>query len=77
MDYNAWVSKASEKIEKLPSEYIFVLKDLFQGTEWNELTRTEKQALGRYFKNAVNDGVVSGVVHLENVKNGSKKYQKK
>lgn len=76
MDYDLWLNKAKKKIENLSSERQFLLKELFQGTEWNELSRGEKLSFGRYFKNAVNDGTISDVFYIGKADNNSAKYKK-
>lgn len=74
MNYEIWMDKAKENLKKLPTGTKFVLKELFKGTEWNELTKGEKLSFGRYFKNEVNDCQVNGVTFLDKAPNNSAVY---
>lgn len=76
MDMNFWMQKAQVAIEKLAPSYIFVLKDLFDGIEWNTLEKGERTTFGKTFKNAVKNGDFPNVIFVGKAQNNSSKYQK-
>lgn len=75
MDYNELLQKARTHIKKLSVGQVFFVKDLFCGTEWNELERGEKLWFGKYFKKAVQDKTVSGVQFIGKADNNSAQYR--
>ena len=77
MDYDELLSKANEHIDTIQSDEIFFVKDLFLGTEWNELKRGDKLGFGRYFKKAVMNNSVQGVEYIGKADNNSAQYKKK
>lgn len=77
MDYNVLLSKANEHINTIHSNEVFFVKDLFHGTEWNELERGEKLGFGRYFKKAVMNGSVHNIEYIGKADNNSAQYKKK
>ena len=76
MNYDKWILRATEQINDIPYNSIFVLKDLFIGTEWNNLERGEKLSLGRYFKNQVLEHKMSGITYIGKAANNSAQYKK-
>lgn len=77
MDYTGLLERAGRRISAIPSGQVFLAKDLFPGTEWNQLQKGEKLSFGRQFKNAVLDEKFPGVVYIGKAENNSAKYQKK
>ena len=75
-DYEHWLKKAVDKISDLESESIFLLKELFHGTEWNTLSYGDRRELGRLFKYRVNYNTIANVVYIGKAQNGSAKYQR-
>lgn len=76
MDYNLWINKAKSKIETLSNGQIFVLKDLFCGTDWDVLEVGDRLSLGKHFKNAVLEKEFKNVSYLGKADNNSAQYQK-
>lgn len=76
MDYDRLLDKACAHIKKIPNGQIFFVKELFYGTDWNELNRGEKLSFGRYFKSAVVDKRISKVRFIGKANNNSSQYQK-
>jgi hypothetical protein len=76
MDYKLWMDNAKSKIETLSNGQIFVLKDLFCGTDWEALKVGDRLSLGKYFKNAVLEKEFLNVTYLGKADNNSAKYQK-
>lgn len=76
MDYSKLFEKASKHISSIPNEQVFLAKDLFTGTEWNQLQKGEKLSFGKLFKNAVLDGKFPGVVYIGKASNNSAQYKK-
>lgn len=71
-----WVNRAISKTGSLTPNTIFLLKDLFTGVEWDELSSGDKRDFGRQFKNLVNRGAVPNVVFIGKAQNNSSKYKK-
>lgn len=75
MNYDAWIKKAIERIEtKVKYSDPFILKDLFEGVEWKELSPGECRQLGIRFSNEVKDGNIKNIKKLERAKNNSARY---
>ena len=77
MKYIKLLSKVNAHIGTIQSGEIFVVRDLFHGTEWNELQRGEKLGFGRFFKQAVMNGSVQTVEYIGKADNNSAQYRKK
>lgn len=71
-----WIDKAKFKIKTLPTGNVFVLKDLFLGTDWKSLKVGDRLSLGRNFKNEVLDKRIENVVYIGKADNNSAKYKK-
>ena len=76
MNYEIWINMAISKTGGLASGTCFVLKDLFDGIKWSELSNGEKRELGRQFKIQVNRGMVPSVVYERKAQNNSAIYRK-
>ena len=76
MDYEEWLNRAINKTSVLSVGTVFVLKDLFEGVEWNTLTNGERRELGRQFKIKVNRGLVPDIKYYGKAQNNSSKYTK-
>lgn len=76
MDVNAWIQRAIEEVEQLSSSKKFEVKDLFNGFEWQTLSKGDRIKFGKFFKGEVIDGRVPNVVFLDRGKNNHSKYQK-
>lgn len=76
MDYNELLEKARTHIVNISVGQAFFVKDLFCGTEWNELEHGEKLWFGKHFKKAVQDKTVSGVQFIGKADNNSAQYMK-
>ena len=76
MDYRIWINKAISKTGSLEKGTVFLLKDLFEGIEWNKLSNGEKRELGRQFKIEVSHKLVPGVIFSGKAENNSSRYQK-
>ncbi len=76
MDYEHWLQKAMEGIKRTPNNTIFLVKELFQGTEWNDLPRGDKLRFGAYFKNSVNEGTIPNINYVGKAANNSAQYKK-
>ena len=58
------MGNALEAIKKLPPNTTFVLKDLFEGVEWGQLPKGERQSFGKYFKNRTTEGQISNIRYI-------------
>ncbi len=76
MNTELLLGKARESIKKLKKGKHFVIKDLFKGTEWNDLSRGDKTSFGRIFKNEVVSGKYSDVKYVRRRNNNSSEYTK-
>lgn len=50
MDSDQMLDKARKAIAKLPINETFVVKNLFIGTEWNNLSANDQRVFGRFFQ---------------------------
>ena len=71
MDYEKWINEAISKTGALPTNTVFVLRDLFDGVKWNTLTNGERREFGRQFKIKVNRGLVPNVEYQDKAQNNS------
>lgn len=76
MDYEHWLQKALEGIERTPPNATFLVKELFQGTEWNDLPKGDKLRFGAFFKNSVNEGLIPDIDYVGKAANNSALYKK-
>lgn len=76
VDYDDWLKKAEKSLLELKVGKTFVVKDLFTGTKWNELTGAEKREFGKHFKRAVKNEKLVGVKHIGKMKNNSALYER-
>lgn len=67
---------ACKNLDKVAHNQKFVVKDLFEGCEWQKLTKGDKIQFGKYFKNEVMDNRVPNVCYLERAKNNHALYIK-
>ena len=77
IDYERWINRAISKTGGIKEGSFFVLKDLFDGIEWNELENGEKRELGRRFKYLVKNKMVPYVDYNDKAPNNSARYRKK
>ena len=77
MMYETWINKAISKTGSLQPNTTFVLKDLFDGVEWNRISNGEKRELGRQFKHKVTSELIPSVILNGKAANGSTNYKKK
>jgi len=71
-----WINRAISKTGRLPPNTEFVLKDLFTGIEWDELSTGDKRDFGRQFKSQVKRGLIPNIVWIGKKQNNSSKYKK-
>ena len=76
MDMNMWLQKAVKAIDALPPFKKFELRNLFQGCEWEGLSKGDRITFGKFFKAEVLGGRVENVMFLDRAKNNHSKYQK-
>ena len=76
MDYNCWINKAIKKTSELTTGREFLLKDLFDGVEWNAIPKGNRMGFGRVFKNEVLEGNIPNIIYIGKEKNNSAKYRK-
>ena len=76
MDYEKWLNEAISKTGALPQGTIFLLKDLFDGVNWNTLQNGERREFGRQFKIKVNRNLVPNVKYQGKADNNSAMYIK-
>lgn len=77
MDFDLCINNAISKTDKLEHGTIFILKDLFVGTDWEELSRGVRQNLGRQFKSKVIANSIKGVVLVTDSQKGKATTYKK
>ncbi len=76
MDTKELMMEAMSVTETLPAGTVFVVKELFLGTTWNNLMKRDKLSFGRVYKNAVTQKEIPNVVYLGKADNNSAQYQK-
>lgn len=76
MDFGFWFQKALEGIDRTAENTVFLVKELFQGTDWNGLATGDKLKFGSYFKNKVSTGNVPNVRYIGKAQNNSAQYMK-
>lgn len=76
MDYLKVLKEKESRIFKLESGTVFLLKDLFEGVQWNSFSIGDRLNLGRTFKNLVENKKVPNVMYLGKAENNSAKYIK-
>ena len=76
MNTEFWMCKALEAVGRIETNTAFVLKDLFEGVEWNQLPKGDRLSFGRFFKNKVIEGMIPSVSHKGKAANNSTLYLK-
>ena len=77
MNYSKWFEEAKDAIKnRISTGQVFEVKDLFQGSKWNELTAGEKKGFGRYFSNQYKEGLLPGLEKVADGKTHHSRYQK-
>ncbi len=76
MDYDTLLEKAKLKAYELPLGTEFTLRNLFQGTFWNELEVGVRLEFGRRFKYAVTSGAIPCVIYIGKNASNASLYQK-
>ena len=77
MDFNEWTQNAINRIAThVNFNQRFELKDLFEGCEWDRLSKGERISFGKYFANEVRENRIPGVQALERGKNNHSRYTK-
>lgn len=76
MNYEEFRVHVTAAINELPNQTAFLLKDLFKGTEWNELPRGDKLLFGKNFCKDVRENRIENVRWLGKAPNNSTQYIK-
>ena len=77
MNFNEWTQNAINRIAtNVNYNQRFELKDLFEGCEWDRLSKGERISFGKYFANEVRESRIPGVQALERGKKQSLKIHK-
>lgn len=76
MNINELLEKAKINTRYLQKKKQFVLKELFEGYEWESITKGDRIMLGKIFKNQVLEGKIKDVRFVERKKNNHSKYEK-
>lgn len=76
MDIEYWFQKALDGVERTEAGTVFVLKELFQGIEWNSLAKGDRLKFGGHFKTKVTTGKVPNVKYIGKAQNNSAQYIK-
>ena len=77
MDFSKWTSDAINIIDaKIKANQIFELKSLFEGCEWEELSKGDRINFGKHFANEVRDGRIKNVIAVERGRDNHSKYIK-
>lgn len=77
MDFNEWTRNAIDRIAmNVNFNQRFELKDLFEGCEWERLSKGERINFGKFFANEVRESRIHGIRALERGKNNHSRYIK-
>lgn len=77
MDYDNWLEKAKRNIDtKLKVGKKFEVRDLFDGVEWNELSKGDRINFGKFFSNAVKEGKIPAIERIKRGDNNHARYVK-
>ena len=77
MDFSKWTTDAIDIINtKVKINQKFELKSLFEGCEWEKLSKGERINFGKYFANEVRDGKIKNVLAVERGRDNHSKYIK-
>lgn len=76
MDMQLWLERAIAKIATMPSGKEFEIRNLFYEVDWEALPKGDRIRFGKFFKNEVSDGRVTGIRYKEKNKNNHAKYIK-
>ena len=71
-----WINRAISKTGALSFGTTFLLKDVFDGIEWNRFSSGDKRDFGRQFKFNVKRGFVPNVIYVGKAQNNSAVYRK-
>ena len=74
MNYEEWINRALEKVNKLEVGTTFTLKSLFEGIEWEKESARDRRELGRGFSNKCKDKKLG--IKLLNKKGNGNVYMK-
>ena len=75
MDYAYMMGKALSSVKsKVKMNQKFEVKDLFEGCEWEKISKGDRIKFGKYFKNEVSENHVPGVRYSEKEKNNHALY---
>ena len=77
MNFSEWTEIAIGRIAvNVNLNQRFELKDLFEGCEWNRLSKGERISFGKYLANEVRENRIPGVRVLEKATNNHSRYTK-
>lgn len=70
---NELLEIAKAEINKLKTDEIFLLRDLFKGYKWNRISRSDRLLLGTLFLNFIKTAD-TGVIPIEKTSSGQQRY---
>ena len=76
VDLEERLAEAIKLTKRQPIGSKFVVRKLFSGTYWDELTVGEKRLLGTMYSNAYKNGNIPGIIKLENNKQHHSVYER-
>ena len=76
MDYEDLFREAVDAINSVQPSQVFVLRDLFEGHNWNALAKRDRLGFGGFFKRRALQGRIPGVNYVGKASNNSAQYQK-
>lgn len=77
MDYDTWLKEAKQYINtNIQYNEKFIIKNLFNGNQWETLSKGERISFGRYFSELVKTEKINGVKKIERKANNHSQYIK-
>lgn len=74
MDVNELLEYSVAEANKMFTDEIFLIRDLFKGYEWNRIPRNDRLLLGTLFLNYVKREKLK-IVPIEKTSSGQQKYK--
>ena len=75
LDVNELLEIAKKEVENLKTDEIFLVKELFKGSEWNRIDRKTRLLLGILFLNWVRTTNEDKIKIIEKTSSGQQKYK--
>lgn len=77
MNLEYWMEKAKQNaLIKVKNGEVFELKDLFDGVEWERLSKGDRIRFGKFFANAISERKIPEIKRVQKGANNHTRYIK-